>query len=458
MASDGKDDLEDSKSAEVTDKLKVVVCGGGNGAHTFVATISSKPQFEVNWLTLFEQTIDDKKIAEADTINEALLENEGKLKADFVQQKKIIEGKPNIVTNDASKVLSNADIIVLCLPAFGHTVYLKAINKYNDVCNDNENKLNKKLIIASIPSGAGFEFEASKYIKNTQNVIMFNAVTLPWACRILEKGKKVEILGIKDEIDACISANGIKSDKFDPLGTIQSLFIDNIPHLACDTKINMLSSTLGYVNAVVHCPLMYQKWKNYDNDTEFDEKPLFYKAITKEDAQFMTDLSNEVLAIGAKITEAGKAKKESFRGIYVQHVKDTYTKQYAKICDDPSTLHGMFVTNPSYNGLTHPMKNGIKDKNKWIPDFNFRYLTEDVPYGLLIIRSCSMFLDNTDFAINTPVMDQILLWAEKVMNKTYFIKNNDGSIKTVDLNSKDIQRLRIPQNLGFTSIDDVLDF
>ena len=40
-----------------------------------------------------------------------------------------------------------------------------------------------------------------------------------------------------------------------------------------------------------------------------------------------------------------------------------------------------FHTNSAYAGLKHPMK--IGEDGLFYPDFNHRYLTEDVPYGIV---------------------------------------------------------------------------
>lgn len=46
--------------------------------------------------------------------------------------------------------------------------------------------------------------------------------------------------------------------------------------------------------------------------------------------------------------------------------------------------------------------------NKFKVDYTNRYFTEDVPYGLLIIKSLGLLLEE-----ETPMIDRVILWMQK---------------------------------------------
>ena len=52
------------------------------------------------------------------------------------------------------------------------------------------------------------------------------------------------------------------------------------------------------------------------------------------------------------------------------------------------------------------------DSGQYVPDFSHRYLTEDVPMGLVVLRGVA-----TIVGVNTPTMDEVLIWAQKIMGK-----------------------------------------
>ena len=265
-----------SSSINKEKELQITVCGSGSGAHAFVVTAASKfsPRYRVNWYSINGNT--------NNRISKTLNKNDGYLQGVFVQENALVYGKPNIVSNDASKVIPDSDIIVLCVPAYSHTQYLKEINKHMSP--------NKKSIIAAFPSACGLEFAFRKLITNWENTVLFNCLTLPWACRTTEYGSKVEILGIKDSISNYVAGSNNLLSEMKPLEKLQSIFLDNKPLLECDTNVNIYSSTVGSMNPPIHLSIMYHQWKYHNSKQTYDEKPLFYHGISKECATFLSYL------------------------------------------------------------------------------------------------------------------------------------------------------------------------
>ena len=96
-----------------SDTLKVLICGGGNGAHVYAGLASSRANTEVSVFTLFAD--------EAQRWN-TLLEQGGDFKVTVSQGGNVTDytSKPKLITKVPDTVAADADIIILSVPAFAH--------------------------------------------------------------------------------------------------------------------------------------------------------------------------------------------------------------------------------------------------------------------------------------------------------------------------------------------------
>ena len=83
------------------------------------------------------------------------------------------------------------------------------------------------------------------------------------------------------------------------------------------------------------------------------------------------------------------------------------------------------------------------DNGKWVPDFGYRYLAEDVPYGLVVTKGLALLA-----GVPTPETDRVLAWCQEKLGKEYLV----GS----ELKGKDVKETRAPQAFGFNTLDDLL--
>ena len=127
--------------------------------------------------------------------------------------------------------------------------------------------------------------------------------------------------------------------------------------------------------------------------------------------------------------------------LQVTSIYDLLVKFYSHEISDTSSLRSCFCTNAAYQGLKHPMKENIN--KSFVPDFSHRYLTEDVPYGLVVIRGIAEIVQ-----VGTPTIDKILLWAQEKMGKEYLVGSK--------LQGKDVPSTRAPQSYGLISLDAIL--
>ena len=91
--------------------------------------------------------------------------------------------------------------------------------------------------------------------------------------------------------------------------------------------------------------------------------------------------------------------------------------------------------------MVHPCTQ--TEDGKYLPNFNYRYLTEDLPYGLTVLKGIAQIA-----GVATPKMDHVIQWAQEKIGKSFIV---DGK-----LSGPDITITRCPQRYGFNTLDDIL--
>jgi hypothetical protein len=79
-----------------------------------------------------------------------------------------------------------------------------------------------------------------------------------------------------------------------------------------------------------------------------------------------------------------------------------------------------------------------------VPDFQARYLSEDVPFALLATRGIAELA-----GVATPTMDEVITWAQELLSKEYLV---DGK-----LTGRDVIHSRAPQRYGFNELDGMIN-
>ena len=114
---------------------------------------------------------------------------------------------------------------------------------------------------------------------------------------------------------------------------------------------------------------------------------------------------------------------------------------YSEEISDKTNLYTAIQTNAAYQGLKHPVKK--TQDGKFMPDFTYRYMTEDVPNGLAVIRGIAEIV-----GLETPNIDKVLTWCQEKMGKEYLVHSK--------LQGKDVSSSRAPQRYGFITLESIL--
>ena len=398
--------------------MKVLLCGGGNAIHVLSSYVSAKDDTHVTILSLFP--------GEADRLRNAIPEEGIRCMNDLGPD---VYGKPDSVIDKAEDVPTDLDIVIFALPSFTHEMYLKALKPY----------LKQGVTIGAMPGEGGFDLCAihnlgSDFVRHCN---LFALETLPWACRIVEYGHSVEVLGTKKEVEVIVSPK-IGSSKEDVVSDVLHHCIGELP--AFDPADNFLAVTLMNINSVWHPTISYGFYRNRDVTEPMDDPPLFYYGADEYTGEKLGKISDEILELKRVLLES----HPTLHLDSLHHVSEWMTRSYGDDIGDKSSIYAMLRTNKGYRGLTHPTREvEVDGKKKYLPDFKYRYFTEDIPMGLVVTRGIAELA-----GVATPHMDDVILWCQEMLGKEYLVNGK--------LEGKDLHSTRAPQHYGFTDIDTFL--
>ena len=402
LSAAGEAAAEGGKAAGIT----ITVCGGGNAAH-IAAGMYANNGATVNLFFSFED--------EAKRFREACEANGG---VDVEAKTGSFKGKPAVITADAAEAIPQSDIVLLIVPAFAHEPILRQIGPH----------LKAKAAVGAIPGPGAFDLIALNCIGDVikaKEITLFAGTSLPWACRFDEYGKKASLLGEKTKVD--INTRPSKDEAINTRLANQMTALHNNTKFQC--RGHFLTCTLWPTNAIIHPGVSYGIWHDWDGKP-LDEAPLFYQNCNDFTGAVLDGLSNETKAAAEVLTAKG-ADLSNWQTI------DVYQRDvYGDVIEDDSSTARIFATNDAFRGLKAPMK--TREDGKLEPNFTTRYLTEDLPHGLAVLRGICEIC-----GVPSPTMDKVLLWAQPLCGLEYLV---DGKIQ-----GKDVAKSGCPQRFGITT-------
>ena len=391
----------------------ITVCGGGNGAHALVGTLLLRDQ--TTHIRLYLPLEDERKrFANALSSHSSFEVRVAGKVCSAMSDRICVTGDPE------EAVLSS--IIIMVVPAFAHGVIISQLAPY----------LTKESTIAALPARSGLEYQAqdilSKVGHNGCTLVGFQ--TLPWACRTGEFGHSVTIHGTKNRVGvACLPAKeiGEKARVFSAL-----LGMNVIPYES------MLELSLANTGQLIHPGIMYSVFADRLGEIfpSENEVPLFYASVDETAAKVLSQMSDEVIAI----KEAVEERLPDFKMPGVVHLSQWLNQAYGEEIVDTSSLARQFQTNQGYQTFKVPVK---KVNAGYQIDVATRYLTEDVPFGLLVTKGIALVV-----GVETPMIDEVITNTSAWIGKEYLI---DGK-----LIGRDVMRTRAPQRYTLDSLEGLI--
>lgn len=386
--------------------LTLLICGGGNGAHAF-AGVAAHRGANVHVYTPFQNEVDQWN---AGGLNMTCYYPDGTSTT----------AKPTLVTTDPKAAAAGVDIAIVCLPTFVHEQSLCDVGPY----------LPEGAMIGTI-EGAWWGRPPIPGADWLKKVTFFGIRTLPWAARLKEYGKSVEILGTKTAVE-------VGSSPMSHAFAVSEMLEKVIGSLRFPPAANLLGLFALDAGQIIHPGVMYGRLSDWDG-TPFDEAPLFYQGIDDRTAEVMQAMDAECIALKDEIKRLFPQLDLSDVIPTLQWLHDAYGDQI----QDRSSFKSSFNTNTAYKGLKFPMKEAPDAPGKLVPLFDYRYLTADVPYGIVVIKGIAEVV-----GFPTPWLDKVIAWAQGHLGKEFIVGDK--------LTGKDLAETRAPQKFGIATLDEFM--
>lgn len=357
-----------------TSHKSICICGGGSLGHA-VATTAANRGCRVNLLTGRPGQWSNRIMA-------------------FDSKGNRIESALNRISDRAEDVVPGSDLIILCVPGYLIEPTLKKIAPH----------LSAGQMVGSVVCSNGFFWIAKAVLKDKTPLFGFQRV--PFICRVREYGKSVDIKGYKSQLKIA----GTNNDKLDELAA----FFTELFNTPTITLKHYLEATLSNSNPILHPARIYAMLSS-QTDEVFEKEFLFYEEWDNKSSEVLIACDNEFQSILEKLP-IDKNEIPPLLTYYESADAESLTRKIRSIA--------------AFKGIKMAM---IATGKGFIVDYANRYFTEDIPYGLLIIKSLGIATDTP-----TPMIDEVLHWMQQRIGKEY-LKDNK-------LDGKDITDSGIIQN------------
>lgn len=400
---------------------KVCIVSAGNAAHV-LAAMWPHMGFETYLWSGFRD--------EAERMNKGL--EAGPITATFAEGNPFegdIQGKPVKVAKDPAEVIPQCDVIFAPLPSFA----------YESVFTDLKPHLRKGHYVCVTPGAGGADWIAHKVLGDElfNDITLFTLSPMPFNCRIEEWSRSVKVQVLKQRYDICAQPVSRMQECIDIASAL-------MPKSECAGLGPVLAATLLPLNPVIHPARVYTlltEHNQWEPGKTLPENPFFYEAMTEADTANQIKINDDLDAIVAAANAQGVELRVPDCYNYIAKTYNGIKGDYPPVekptpADLVKLWHG-----PMYKTFRCPMKQE-EGSEGWVPDFENRYFTEDIPCGLCTFKGVAQL-----FATETPTIDKIILWAQGYMGKEY--------VKDGNLNEALIGEMYVPQRYGITTVDDL---
>jgi opine dehydrogenase len=377
------------------EKDLVAVLGAGNGGHA-VAAFLALSGFKVNFFELPEFATKFEKVAES-----------GEIRIEGVLGSKT--ARLNLATTNIEKALDGAEVIFIVTPAFGHRTMAESCAPH---VRDGQ-------LICLMP-GSGGSLETARIFRRLNvkaDIVLAESTTLPFGARLKEPGV-VSIFA-----QALILPTGVFPARKTPdvIPKLQSYFPMIIP------AQDVLEAAVNNPNPIVHpaAVLFSAAWIEHSHGDFY----LYAEGLTPAVARAYEDLNRERLAL----CRALDYRLYHWNNLDFETATLGDTEEECRLRILCSSMDACFGLNSVLAGL----------KMRGPADMRDRYITEDVPFGLVLNSTLGALLH-----IPTPTHDAIIQLAS-VINRTDYWKTGRG-VKELGLQEiPEIDRLKAFLQNGF---------
>lgn len=352
----------------------ICICGGGSLGHTIAASISSQG-YRVNLLTGHPgQWSDTLKVTDC--------------------RGEILSATLHTISDKPADVIPQADLILLCVPGYLIQQTLEKIAPY----------LAPETEIGSVVCCTGFFWMARHVLGPHPRLFGFQRV--PFISRVKTYGKEAELKGYKSQLK-------IGGNRHSDLNRLAAFFSDALRTPTIPLG-HYLEASLTNSNPILHPARIYGMLSPLEQ-TLYEREFMFYEEWDDYSSDLLIRCDGEFQNILAHFP----IRREEIPPLLAYYESS-----------DASSLTRKIRSIGAFQGIKMKMQ---KVGNAFAVDYADRYFTEDIPYGLLIVKSLGVLVKE-----ETPVIDEIIRWMQQRMGKEYLTPGG--------LTGKDIPSSGIVQN------------
>lgn len=319
----------------------IAVIGAGNGGTAMTAHLLSIGR-SVNLCDIFPEYLFD-------------IQKQGNINLNY--EDKITKVKPELVTSDVSEAIKGVKLIMVVTPAFTHKMIAEECSKY----------LEDGQIVVLNPGRTAGALEFFSTLRKSgcnKDIIVAETQTLIYSCR-KTNGNSVSIYGIKKSVD---------------ISCIPNYKINEVMTLLkpCFPQFNPVPSTtwtsFANIGSMFHPVPVLLNIGRIENDKKGFK--YYWEGISPSVAMMIEIIDEERLSVARAF------------GVDIMSAKEWLIKSHYTYGD---TLHERIINNEAYENIYAPTT------------IQARYVTEDVPTGLVPISELGKIVD-----VPTPNIDAII--------------------------------------------------
>jgi opine dehydrogenase len=369
------------------EKDLIAVLGGGNGGHAIAANLSLAG-FKVNFFELLRFAESFEKVLRTKEIQIQGISIDG-------------VAKLNLATTDIQQAIKDAEVIFVITPAFGHKAMAEVCAPFVQ---------DGQIIVLMPGSGGSLEFiNIFKQKKVKREVTFAESCTLPYGARLKGPGH-VSVL-----INAMILPTGVFPSKKteEVIPKLKQFYSMIIP------AKDVLEAAINNPNPIVHPVATLLSATRIEHSK--GEFYLYAEGMTPAVARTYESLNQERLSIcktlGYKLYHWDNLEFKDY------NLGETEEECRYRILN--TSMDAAFGKDGIYAGIKMKGPEHLKD----------RYVTEDVPYGMVLLSTLGDLL-----RVPTPTHDAVIQLASTI-NRTDYWKTGRG-MKQLGLSKLDKKGLK----------------
>ncbi|WP_339858272.1 NAD/NADP octopine/nopaline dehydrogenase family protein [Thalassospira alkalitolerans] len=365
---------------QTPEPLRVVICGGGRTGHLNAVLFKQLPGVEVRLLTG-----NDAVVAAHNTGTgiQALLPDGGDISAR-------LDG----ISSNPGDIMSDADIVIVTLPAHARMDLLRQIAPYLPT--------DKPVYVGAIPGFCGFDWLAENILAENANVVIWGMKDVPHTAFELNPGRSIRMGGAKSVLHVATHDRETDTARYELAGHFKRLY--DAPVVLLDS---FLEITLTPGNPIMHSSVIYGligpfgQWHN----RTFASPICWWSECPEVGAYFLERCDAESQALCSKIEQVLAADLSSVRPI-----KDEIVDAYGDQIIDRHTMLSVLRSNRAYEGIRAPLVPAGQNKTGLIMDPQSRAFQEDVAFGLALLVEMGRRL-----SVALPHIEEIFDWSVAYM-------------------------------------------